>query len=199
MVPKVDALLAEEDRGEPAPGSEELQELKEHAEKAKEDKSLAAVSLTMAVLAVLVAVVTVAGHRAHTEEVVQQAKSSDQWAFYQAKNIRRHNDEIFDDLASVMTSSDPATLAKLRGKYSDEAKRYKDEQKDIEDKAKELQEEVAMEGRRADRYDLSEVFLEIGLVITSITLLSGRRIFWHMGMVLGALGLVVAATGLLIH
>jgi hypothetical protein len=29
---------------------------------------------------------------------------------------------------------------------------------------------VAIERKRADRYDLGEVFLEIGLVVTSITL-----------------------------
>jgi hypothetical protein len=43
------------------------------------------------------------------------------------------------------------------------------------------------------------VFLEIGLVVTSITLLSGRRIFWHLGIVLGVLGVVAAVTGLIIH
>jgi hypothetical protein len=43
------------------------------------------------------------------------------------------------------------------------------------------------------------VFLEIGLVITSITLLSGRRIFWYLGMLFGVVGVVVAATGAMIH
>ena len=86
--------------------SEELTELQEHAEHAKHDPSLAPVSLTMAVLAVLVAVVSLLGHRAHTEEVVLQAKSSDQWAYYQAKNIRRHTDEFFTDLTSVEATTD---------------------------------------------------------------------------------------------
>ena len=174
--------------------SEELNELKEHAEHAKEDPTLAPVSVTMAILAVLVAVVSLFGHRAHTEEVVLQAKSSDQWAFYQAKNIRRHTDELFTDLTSVQATTDAATLAKLHEKYSGEAARYKDEQKEIEDKAREMEGEVATERDRADRYDLAEVFLEIGLVITSITLLSGRRIFWWLGILLGVLGIVVAAT-----
>ena len=53
--------------------------------------------------------------------------------------------------------------------------------------------------RSADRYDLAEVFLEIGLVITSITLLSGRRIFWHLGIVFSVVGLVVAAIGAMVH
>jgi hypothetical protein len=179
--------------------SEELTELKEHAEHGKENPALAPVSVTMAILAVLVAVVTLLGHRAHTEEVVLQAKSSDQWAYYQAKNIRRHEDEIFADLTSVQPSTDAATLGKLREKYSGEAARYKDDQKEIEDKARELEAEVATERNRADRYDLAEVFLEVGLVITSITLLSGRRTFWLAGVLLGLVGIVLAATALLVH
>ena len=179
--------------------SEELTELKEHAEHGKENPALAPVSVTMAILAVLVAVVTLLGHRAHTEEVVLQAKSSDQWAYYQAKNIRRHEDEIFADLTSVQPSTDAAALGKLREKYSGEAARYKDEQKEIEDKARELEAEVATERNRADRYDLAEVFLEVGLVITSITLLSGRRTFWLAGVLLGLVGIVLAATAFLVH
>ena len=179
--------------------SEELSELKEHAEHAKHNPALAPVSVTMAILAVLVAVVTLLGHRAHTEEVVLQAKASDQWAYYQAKNIRRHEDEIVADITSVQPTTDAAALTKLQDKYSGEAARYKDEQKEIEAKATEMEGEVATERNRADRYDLAEVFLEVGLVITSITLLSGRRFFWLAGIVLGAIGIVLALTGFFVH
>ena len=179
--------------------ADEAQELRESAEKAREDRSLAAVSLTMAVLAVLVAVVSLLGHRAHTEEVVLQAKSSDQWAYYQAKNIRQHEDELFSDLAGAVTSSDAATMSKSREKYAQEAERYKKEKEEIQEEARKLEHEVALERSRADRYDLAEVFLEIGLVITSITLLSGRRIFWHLGIGLSVLGVAIAVTGALVH
>jgi len=179
--------------------SEELNELQEHAEHAKEDPTLAPVSVTMAILAVLVAVVTLLGHRAHTEEVVLQAKASDQWAYYQAKNIRRHEDEIVADVTSVQPTLDAAALGKLREKYSGEAARYKDEQKEIEDKARDMEAEVATERNRADRYDLAEVFLEVGLVITSITLLSGRRFFWLLGILLAVIGIGLAATGFFVH
>jgi hypothetical protein len=178
--------------------ADELSELQEHAEHGKH-AGMAPVSLTMAVLAVLVAVVSLLGHRSHTEEVVLQAKSSDQWAYYQAKNIRRHEDEIFADLASVATTTDAAVLGKLREKYSSEAERYKGEQKDIEEKAREMENEVGTERRRADRFDLAEVFLEIALVITSITLLSGKRLFWALGMVMGVVGLVVAGSVILMR
>ncbi len=178
---------------------EELQELHEHAEHAKHNPSLAPVSLTMAVLAVLVATVSLLGHRAHTEEVVLQNKVTDQWAYYQAKNIRRHTDELFADMVSVMASKDAEQAAKLREKYLAEAERYREEQKELDVEARSLERETERERKRADRYDLGEVFLEIGLVVTSITLLSGRQRFWHAGMVLGIVGVAVAATGLLIH
>jgi predicted cobalt transporter CbtA len=87
----------------------------------------------------------------------------------------------------------------LRNKYQAEAKNYADQQKEIDAEAKKLEQETGLERRRADRYDLAEVFLEIGLVVTSITLLSGRRIFWKTGMVLGIVGVAVAATAPLVR
>jgi hypothetical protein len=179
--------------------TDELTDLKEQAEHAKEDPTLAPVSVTMAVLAVLVAVTSLMGHRAHTEEVVLQAKASDQWAFYQAKNIRRHTDELFTDMTSVQPTNDPAALAKLREKYSEESSRYKDNQKDLEDEARSLEGDVATERNRADRFDLAEVFLEVGLVITSITMLSRRKLYWAMGVGLGTIGILVAVTGFVVH
>lgn len=179
--------------------SEEMEELQEHAERAKQNRELAPVSVTMAILAVLVAVAGLLGHRAHTEEVVLQAKASDQWAYYQAKNIRQHLDQLFPDLTSVQSTSDASTLAKLREKYSQEAFRYQNEQRDLEAEARKLEAEVATERNRADRFDLAEVFLEVGLVITSITLLSGRRIYWGVGVMFGLAGVITAATGFLVR
>jgi hypothetical protein len=179
--------------------ADELQELQEHAEHGHNNPSLAPVSLTMAVLAVLVAVVSLLGHRAHTEEVVLQAKASDQWAYYQAKNIRAHEDDLFSELSAVMNSNDAAGISKFREKYAQEAERYKHDKEEIQNEARKLESEVATETKHADRYDLSEVFLEIGLVITSITLLSGRRIFWYLGIVFSVLGMAVAVSGALVR
>ena len=179
--------------------SEELQELHEHAEHAREHPDLAPVTLTMAVLAVLVATVSLLGHRTHTEEVILQNKVTDQWSYYQAKNIRLHTDELFADLAGVVTSKDAEAATKLQEKVRTEADRYKDEKKELETKAHELEQEFAVTHRKADRFDLSEVFMEIALVITSITLLSGRRLFWHLGLLLAAAGVFLAASALIVH
>jgi Domain of unknown function (DUF4337) len=179
--------------------AEELQELHEQAEHAKDDRRMAPVSLTMAILAVAVAVVSLLGHRAHTEEVLSQAKASDQWAYYQAKNIRRQSDQIVADLMTVVPKQDGQAVAKLGEKYAGEAERYQSEQKTIQSEAQHLEEEVGVERRRADRFDLGEVFLEVALVITSITLMSGKRIFWHTGIVLAIVGFLITATGAFTH
>ena len=179
--------------------SEELTELEEHAEHGREHPDLAPVTLSMAVLAVLVATVSLLGHRTHTEEIILQNRVSDQWAFYQAKNIRRHNDELFADLTTVVVSKDAEAVAKLHEKYRAEADRYKDEQKELDTKARELEKEGELTRRKADRFDLSEVFLEIALVVSSITLLSGRRIFWHFGLFMAAAGVLVAASVWILH
>src|SRR6202142_3836547 len=110
--------------------TEELSELHEHAEHAREHPDLAPVSLTMAVLAVLVASVSLVGHRTHTEEIILQNQVTDKWAYYQAKNIRLHTDELFADLAGVVPSKDAEGAANLQEKVGAEPERQKDGKKE---------------------------------------------------------------------
>jgi hypothetical protein len=153
----------------------------------------------MAVLAVVLATTSLMGHRAHTEELLLQNKATDQWAYYQAKNIRRHTYELFLDLLSVSVVKDTEEANKVKEKYSEQVERYKDEQQDIESEARGLEKEVQLEQRRANRFDLGEVFLEAAIVIASLTLLTKRRLFWQMGILMGLCGLGVALTGFLVH
>ncbi|HEX2710730.1 MAG TPA: DUF4337 domain-containing protein [Candidatus Acidoferrales bacterium] len=177
---------------------QEPHELEEHAQEARLDSSLAPVSVTMAILAVLVAAVSLLGHRAHTEELLQQTKATDHWAYYQAKSIRRHTYQLFLDLLSV-TAQDNERAAQVKEKYQGEISRYKQEQEKIEEDAREFEKETDRARREADRFDLGEGFLEAGLVIASVTLLTKRRLYWVMGIALGLAGLGVASTGLLVR
>jgi hypothetical protein len=159
--------------------AEDIMELKEHAEHGSEEHNLAPVTLTMAILAVLVASVTLLGHRAHTEEVLLQSRAADQWAYYQAKEIRRRNYELFLDELSIFSLQDSAHADAIKEKYAKEVERYSEELKDIQAEAKKAEAEVKVEEARADRYDLGEVLLEAALVICSITLLTRKKIFWY--------------------
>jgi len=177
----------------------DIHEMHEQAEEARHNPSLKPVSLTMAVLAVLVAVVALLGHRTHIEQVIAQAKASDQWSYYQAKGVRRHNYEAFAEVLSALTSKDQAKEEQTKEKFIRQAERYRDEQKEIEAEARKLEAEVLLAGRRANRFNLGEVFLEVALVVTSITLLTSNRGYWMMGLIFAALGVIVAASAFLIH
>ena len=178
---------------------DELSELQENAEHGRKNPSLAPISVTMAILAVCVAIVSLMGHRSHTEELMMQNRATDQWAYYQAKNIRRHNYEMGVDLLSLVEFKDKEQSNKVREKYQKEAERYTKEQAEIEEQAKDFENESGRAQRKADRYDLGEVFLEIALVISSLALLSRKRFYWFFGIISGAAGLGIALTGLLMH
>jgi hypothetical protein len=179
--------------------SDELDELKEAAERAKESRQLAPVSLTMAILAVLVATVSLLGHRAHTEEILLQTRAIDKWSYYQAKNLRRNNLEALADVMTALENTKADRAQQVLDRFHKDIDRYRDEQKEIQNEALELETEVRQTTSRANRFDLGEVFLEIALVITSITLLTEKRAYWYLGFVFAAIGLAAAVSGLLMH
>ena len=176
--------------------AEGIQELHEHAEEAQRDPTLVPVTLSMAILAVILAAISLLSHRAHTEELLLQSKATDQWAYFQAKNIRRHTYELFLDLLSVTNLKDAGAAEKLREKYSDEIKRYMGDLDGIQAEARQLESEVATQRHQANRFDLGEVCLEVGIVLVSLTLLTRRRLFWLLGCLAGLIGLAIAASGL---
>ena len=173
-------------------------ELPEHEEHEKHPLTIP-VSVTMAILAVVGAIVTLLGHRAHTEELLLQAKATDQWAYYQAKNIRLHEMQAVADMLGALAPQDKEKAAAVHEKYVKEVERYENDKDVISDKAKDLEAERDMVSRRADRFDGGEVLIEVGLVICSITLLTKRRFFWFAGILFGVAGFVLGATGFLVH
>ena len=157
------------------------------------------ISLTMSILAVLVAVATLFGHRAHTEELLLQAQATDQWAYYQAKNIRLHEMQVMVDQLGVFTVQDKEKTDILREKYQKEVERYNNDKDSISEKAKEQERERDLLRAKADRFDAGEGILEIALVICSLTLLTDKKFFWYAAMLIGAAGIVVSIAGFLHH
>ena len=157
------------------------------------------VSLTISILAVLVAGATLLGHRAHTEELLRQSQATDQWAYYQAKNIRQHETQGIADLLTALAPQERKETLAVRDKYLKEVERYAADKEDISEKAKEFEKERDAISRRADRFDAGEGLLQVGLVICSVTLLTRRRIFWLGGVLVAAIGIATALTGLFLH
>src|SRR5271165_951980 len=107
---------------------EALDKAKEAAEEAKERKHLAPVSLTMAILAVLVATISLLGHRAHTEEILMQTRATDQWAYYQAKNMRRNNLEALDDVLTALENTKAERAEQVQKRFHEEIDKYREQQ-----------------------------------------------------------------------
>ena len=176
----------------------EAHELRESAEHGSHETTLRPVAFTMSVLAVMVAVTTVLGHRTHTEAVLDQNKATDQWNEYQARKIRFNDTQLAADLLSVMTVTDKDTANKTAKSYAVHQAKWADELKVDKEKAEALETKVGQAEARADRFDLAEAMLEIGLVITSVTLLTRSRIYWYLGMVFALAGIASAASVLLL-
>ena len=171
----------------------EVQELKEHAEQGSES-AMRPVAFTMSVVAVLVAITTVLGHRTHTEAVLDQNKATDQWNLYQAKKIRANDTQLASDLLSVITITDKDAAAKIAKSYADHQAKWADDLKQEQEKAEALETTVGWAEVRANRFDLSEALLEIGLVISSVTLLTRAKSYWYLGIAFSLGGLISALT-----
>ena len=179
----------------------EIHEFADRLQEANErtGESLKTISLAISILAVFVAMVTVLGHRSHTEELLLQAKASDQWAYYQAKNIRLHEMEAVADMLAVLSPGDKEKVVTVHEKYVKEVERYEKDKDQISDKAKEFENERAVLTRREDRFDAGEVILEIALIICSLTLLTKKKAFWYSGMAIGVFGFFVGVSGFLVR
>lgn len=173
--------------------------LEEHAHHHEEEPWTLPVAITISILAVLVAMATLMGHRSSIEAVLLQTQASDQWAYYQAKNIRLHEMQSVADLVGVLDRGEKEKAEDLREKYKSEIERYEKDKDQISEKAKELENERAVVSRKEDRFDAGEVVLDIALIICSLTLLTRIKAFWYSGIAIGTVGFFIALSGFLIH
>src|SRR5947209_8651740 len=93
----------------------------EHAQHAAHSPFDRNVAMTIAIVAAALACVTMLSHRAHNETLQRQTeanrwqtmaniyhtKASDQWGYYQAKNIRKHQYEAYlNQFAALAKAAD---------------------------------------------------------------------------------------------
>lgn len=183
------------------PEPQEIQEFSEHLREANKEagESLRSISLAISTLAVLVALITVTGHRAHTEAVMMEARATDQWNEYQAKKIRMDNLVITSDVLALQPSSDDVGAKAKIAEYKGHIAKLQSDMVEEQDKAREYEAEVRRLESKGARYDLGEALLQIAVVLSSITLFTRNRTYFVMGIALGAAGLLVAASALLVR
>jgi hypothetical protein len=175
------------------------EELRERAE----DRFGRRVALVTAVFAVILSISSMGGNNATKEMLLAQQKSSDQWAFYQAKVIREHlyraqKLRLEADLLERGGAGRPEGREKLEAlarKWDEEEKRYNAEKKDIEKDAKKLEAVRDLSATRDPYFDLAEVFLQIAIVMSSVSILSKSRPVFYFSLVLAVIGTTLTLNG----
>jgi hypothetical protein len=108
-----------------------------------------------------------------TEELLDQQKASDSWAWYQAKSIRRYASEIARDTMAAMGDT------KAAERYSNNVAKYLKDEGDRRKDATELERvEAKRTAKRPTTSIIPKSFWKIGIVFASLAILTKRALLW---------------------
>jgi Domain of unknown function (DUF4337) len=158
------------------------------------------IALTTAILAAFAAVAALlAGSTVNealvekTEATTLQAQASDQWAYYQAKGVKREIQEAAPNAWLAAGKVPPP-------KFAQEASRYRGEQKEIDQKARELERRRDERSREADHllhahhgYANAVALFQVSIALGAVAALSRSRWVWYGSMATGAAGIALFA------
>ncbi len=161
------------------------------------------VALTTAIFAVVLAIASLGGSHAMKEMLLAQQQASDQWAFYQAKVIREHQYRaqkmrLEADLAERSAALKPEARQKTEAvlaTFAEEEKRYNTEKKEIEQEAKKLEHERDVSRAKDPYFEYAEVLLQIAIVMSSVSILSGSRPMFFFSLILAIMGALLTLNG----
>ena len=188
-----------------------MSEIHETIEKAQEGEHSQyfnrRIALLIAVLALFLSFSETLGKSAQTEAIDANVKSSDTWAFFQAKDIRRTTLNTAADQTALLTANvaDPtakAAIDKQIEAWRATAARYESDpktgegRKELAARAKEQEEERELALAKYHHYELASAAFQIGIVLASAAVITGIVGLAWFGGALGILGLGLLALGL---
>jgi hypothetical protein len=162
-------------------------------------------SITTVIMAVCATLATFKAGGYSTQRVVLQTLAADQWAYFQAKNIRSNmylvrKESLEFELDNLPTKPDDRVLANYK-KAIDAAdarvKRYDAEKAEIMAEAKKIEHERDDAQRRGGPFQQAIIFLQIGILLSAVAALTKRKVIWYCSLPLGVWGLVNFADGFL--
>lgn len=155
------------------------------------------IGILAAVLAVLLSFFTICAHRSHTEALVLQSASNDQWSYYQSKRIRDYQLEMNLDLVKTLGAHNAQT-DKLITTYTAKHAQYSKELNTIKEEADAKSHESTLSQKKALYFDFAEGVLEIALVMSSLYFISQKRLFPCLSILFAAIGLIFGILGFLL-
>src|ERR1700710_2753671 len=184
-------------------GAHESMEHAEHVEHASGSNKK--IALLIAVIALFLALSETLGKGAQTESIGKNVESSNLWAFFQAKSIRRTVVQTAVEQAKVSGGAvDDATKASLQKQIDDwqkTAARYRSDpetgegQEQLSERAKHAEEERDLAEAKYHHFELASAAFQIGIVLASATIITGIvALAWISGL-LALSGIVFTALG----
>jgi hypothetical protein len=180
----------------------------EHAEHAEHASgSNKKIALLIAVIALCLALSETLGKGAQTESISKNVESSNLWAFFQAKSIRRTTVQTQADQAklSLRLATDDATKAALQKQIDDwqkTAERYRSEPKtgegqdQLAERAKHAEEERDLAMAKYHHFELASAAFQIGIVLASATIITGMIVLAWISGLLALAGIGFTAIGI---
>ena len=169
--------------------TEHLHEALHESAHHSEENWILKVALTAALLAVFAAITALfAGHHAN-EAMIEQIKSSDQWAYYQAKGIKL---AVLESKMEMLGSLGKEQSAK----DIEKAETYKKEQTEISKKAKEFSDLSEQHLSVHKKLANGVTIFQIAIAICAISALTKTKWLWFGSIFLGLAGLVFLGMGI---
>jgi hypothetical protein len=183
---------------------ESMEQADQAKEASHENRNIA---LLIAIIALCLALSETLGKGAQTESIGKNVESSNLWAFFQAKSIRRTTVQTAAEQAKLGlgTAGDDAAKAAIQKQIDDwqkTAARYRSEPETKEgteqlaERAKVAEEERDLAEAKYHHYELASAAFQIGIVLASATIITGiMTLAWISGL-LTLVGVAFAALGI---
>jgi hypothetical protein len=169
---------------------EAIQEKAEEKRNEAKEKWALGVALSTAVMAVLAAIAgLLSGHHVN-EAMIEQIKSSDQWAFYQSKSIKSEIASSTNKILHSLSTNPVADNNKDQTRYEKEKEEIK---KIAEEDAKSSEEHLA----RHVTLSKAVTIFQIAIAISAIAILTKRRMLWYSAILLTIGGSVFLILGII--
>jgi hypothetical protein len=171
------------------------EEIQEKASEEKE-KWILYVALSTAFMAVLAALAgLLAGHHAN-EALIERVRASDQWNFYQSKNLKEEIAVSSDMILHALSpASHPADTA--IHDHSKDIARYEKEKVEIRKSAEEAEKSSEWHLSRHVPLASAVTAFQIAIAISAIAILTKRKKLWWGGILLTVVGIVFLILGIL--
>lgn len=163
------------------------------------EKLPALIAITTVILAVCTTLASFKAAGYGNRMVLAQSQASDQWAFYQAKSIKETTYQVQRDNINLIvpsTGQEQARIAKL-AEFDKEISRYKAEKKEIMEEAQRLEKERDIARSFNASFGQSMIFLQIGILFSSLASINKSRYYWYMAVASGGTGMAMFLHNLL--